>query len=73
MGEALLALAVVAVTELVSRVREGDWRGAGTIVIAVVVGGAAGFFNIGDIESVVVGIELGLAAVGVHTVARQVG
>ena len=43
-----------------------------TIIIAAVLGGLAGLFHVNGID-VASGIFLGLAAVGVHTVAKNIG
>lgn len=47
-------------------------NGGITIIVAVVIGAIAGLFHVNGID-VTSGIFLGLAAVGVHTVASNVG
>lgn len=67
-----ISIAVVAVVEFLKRLNAKDWQGAVTILVAAVVGGAAGFFKIQGLD-LMNGIIAGLAAVGVHQVARQIG
>jgi len=68
----LVTTAVVAVTELLKQVRERNYTSVATILTAGIVGGLAGAFGLEGL-SVVEGVIAGLSAVGIHSVARQVG
>lgn len=67
-----IAIAIVAVTELLKRLQVKDWYGAAVIVVAALIGALAGAFKLEGL-TVFNGVVAGLGAVGIHTVARQVG
>lgn len=73
MEDAFLALGVVSVTELLKRVKASDWEGVAVIVVAVLLGVFAGWQHVQGIANIGDGVVLALGAVGIHTVARQVG
>lgn len=68
----IVTTAVVAVTELLNRIRTKDYSGVAKIVTAIVAGGLAGAFGLEGL-SVLEGVLAGLSAVGIHTTARQIG
>lgn len=68
---ALIPAAIIAVVEFLKRLNKKDYEGCLVIVVAVVVGAAAGLINLKGLD-VVTGIMAGLDAVGIHTIATQV-
>jgi len=68
---ALLPAAIIAVTELVKRVRAKDWNGASTIVVAAIVGVAAGFLGVKGLDPAA-GALAGLEAVGIVKTAQTI-
>jgi len=64
--------AVAAVVEFLKLLRDKNWVGALTIVVAALIGGLAGWFNINDL-TVTGGIIAGLAASGAYTVVNLIG
>lgn len=71
MFEALVTLGVVGATQLYNQIRNKDYIGALTIVVAAVLGVLCGVFHQFGFDWFT-GLTAGLAAVGVHTVAKQV-
>lgn len=67
-----IATAIVAVTELLKRIKASDWEGVAVILAACLIGALAGVFGVEGLN-VADGILAGLTAVGIHQVARQVG
>lgn len=63
--------AIVAVVQFL-KTYVSQVNGGITIIVAAVLGGIAGLFHVNGID-VPTGISLGLAAVGIHTVASNVG
>lgn len=72
MESVFIATAIVALNEFVKRVRAKDYEGIVTIVSAVLIGVLAGVLHIEGLN-VLNGVYIALAAVGIHTVAKQVG
>ena len=68
----LIPTAIIALTEIVKRVRAKEYESAATIVIAAVVGAAAGFLNISGLI-VETGILAGLGAAGIVKTAQVAG
>lgn len=71
-----IGLAIVALVELCKRLEAKDYRGVIVIVGAALIGALIGVLDthIGVTDvSVAQGIVIGLDAVGVHQIARQVG
>lgn len=68
---ALFPLFVVGVTEFVNALRSKNYKAAETIVIAGVVGLAAGIIRLGGFDPVS-GLAAGFTAVGVVTTAQNV-
>jgi hypothetical protein len=68
----LITTGVVAVTEFLKRVQSKDWQGTAVIIAAAIIGTLAGVYHLDGI-SITTGLLAGLAAVGIHTVAKQVG
>ena len=76
MGITLIVLAVIGLTEFAKRLEAKDWKGAGIIVAAAVIGALVAVFDdeLGvQALTVAQGVEVGLGAVGIHTAARQIG
>lgn len=72
MFETLVATSIAAVTELVKRAEQKDYRGVVVILTAAIIGGLASIFP--EIPyTPIEGIIAGLGIVGIHTIARQVG
>ena len=69
---ALLPTAIIAVTEVVKRVKAKEYESAATIVIAAVVGAVAGFIGISGL-SLETGILAGLEAAGIVKTAQVAG
>lgn len=72
MQQLFLATAIAAVTELLKRLNDKDYRGAVVIALAALLGVLAGAFNIEGL-TVATGLISGLGIAGVHTIAKQVG
>lgn len=75
-GIVFIGLAVVALVELGKRVAAKDVQGCAVIVGAAVLGALVAVFDVqlGVTQlTIAQGIMVGLSAVGIHTVARQVG
>lgn len=70
--EALFALAIPALVKLFELVNRKDWHSAGKIVLASVIGIAAGLFGIEGL-TVLTGLGAGLSASGLMTVAGYAG
>lgn len=73
MTNAFIALAIVAVTELLKRIKASDWYGVAVIVAACVIGAVAGWQHIQGVANIGDGVTIALGAVGLHSVARQIG
>lgn len=69
--EITVVTAIVAVTQLVKKLAPSvsGWL---TVVVAAVIGALAGYFGVEGL-TVAAGLTAGLSAVGVHTVASQIG
>ena len=65
------SLGIIAVVEFLKRIKGEDYKGAGIIVLAGVVGALAGFLGIANLD-IMTGIVAGLDAVGIHTTAQAV-
>lgn len=71
-----VSLAVVAVTELLKRIQAKDYQGVAVIVAAALLGALVAAFDteLGVLPlTIAQGVVVGLGAVGIHQVARQVG
>jgi len=65
-----IAAAVVAVVQFLKLLKDKNWVGAATIVVAAAIGGLAGWSNIDNL-TVTQGIIAGLTASGVYTVVKN--
>jgi hypothetical protein len=64
--------AVAGVVEFLKLLKDNNWTGAATIVVAALIGGLAGWAKI-DSLTITGGIIAGLAASGAYTVVNLVG
>lgn len=72
METVFLATAIAAVTELLKRANDKDYRGVVVILVAAGLGALTGVLGL-DGLNVVQGIIAGLGVAGIHTIAKQVG
>lgn len=72
MNAVVTVAAVIAVTEAIKTIVPAKIDGIVTMIIAVVIGAVAGFFNVEGLN-VATGIIVGLGAVGTHTALKAVG
>jgi hypothetical protein len=68
----LLVLAVAGATEFLRRLQLRDYFAALTIVVAAVIGGVAGAFNVEGLPDVFTGVVAGLSASGLVRTAGAV-
>lgn len=69
---AVIPLATVGVVQFYNQMKAKDYEGAVTIIVAAVVGLIVGLTHTYGLD-VQTGLTLALAAVGIHTTAKQIG
>jgi hypothetical protein len=73
MENLFIVTSVVAATEVLRRAKVSDWFAVATIVVAGVIGAAAGALHAPGVADVWTGIIAGLGASGLVTVASRIG
>ena len=66
--EAIIGLVVAAIVKLLDLLNQKQWKSAGKIVLAAVVGTVAGILGINGLDWMT-GLQMGLAASGAVTIA----
>lgn len=66
---------VAAIIAIVGRLKEAypEINGLVTLIVAMVLGGVAGFFHVQGVSNLFEGVLLGVAAVGTVTTAQRIG
>lgn len=72
MENVFLATSIAAITELLKRLNDKDYRGAIIIAVAAVLGLVAGLAHLYGLTWDI-GLITGLGIAGVHTIIKQVG
>jgi hypothetical protein len=69
---AIVPLATIAIVQFYNQMKAKDYEGAVTIIVAATVGVIVGLTHTYGLD-VQTGLTLALAAVGIHTTAKQIG